>query len=197
MEAWMFRRYLGGALVLLLSYVYRRRKFRDLWNGPNGPPTLFPQQSRDVPREPREKTREEVSTRPRQEWKRRTGKERGKLLPVHSAIASDSRGFLRESRVRRLPLAAVESSVVSPRFPSLPPLVVVVQVSGGDAEETAGVPVKGKAERPDLRRRTWDGWRGEIGPDPWSPTCWIIARIAAKVTSRWTANVGVYHSERR
>lgn len=74
---------------------------------------------------------------------------------MHSAIASDSRGFLREPRARRLPLAAVESSVVSPRLSSLLLVVVVVVVffvgGGGDAEETAGVPVKGKPER-----RTFD-----------------------------------------
>lgn len=71
---------------------------------------------------------------------------------MHSAIASDSRGFLREPRARRLPLAAVESSVVSPRLPLPLLFVVVVLVGGGDAEETMGVPVKGKLER---RRRTF------------------------------------------
>lgn len=52
---------------------------------------------------------------PRRGWRRTRGERRGKLLPVHSAIASDSRGFLREPRARRLPLAAVKSSVVPPR----------------------------------------------------------------------------------
>lgn len=133
-----------------------------VYNGPDALPTAVAT-ARCSARELREKTREEVSTRSGRdkgggegEGEKGPGGEggRGKLLPAHSAIASDSRGFLRESRARRLPLAAVESSVVSPRFPSLPPLVVVVQVSGDDAEETAGVPVKGKPERPDLRRRT-------------------------------------------
>lgn len=83
----------------------------------------------------------------------------GKLLPVHSAIASDSRGFLREPRELSpdtsspLPLAVVESS--ARRFASrtlLRSLPLVVEVDDGvrwrqrrlDAEETAGVPVKGK-----------------------------------------------------
>lgn len=79
----------------------------------------------------------------------------GKLLPAHSAIASDSRGFLREPRARRLPLAA---------FGILPSLRLRSTVVG-DAEETAGVPVKGKPERREpLAERLRDGRRGEIAP---------------------------------
>jgi len=100
-------------------------------------------------------------------------------------------------------LAAVESSVVPPRLSSHLPSVAIVAVvvvgGGGDVEETAGVPVKGKPERRTFGKESSgaDG-SSEIRPDPPEESSrGIIARIAARVTSRWTANVGVYHSERR
>jgi len=73
--------------------------------------------------------------------------------------------------------------------------LLLSDVVGGDTEETAGVPVKGKPERRTFGKELRTD--GEIGPDPEESSRGIIARIAAKVTSRWTANVGVYHSERR
>jgi len=100
---------------------------------------------------------------------------------------------------RRLALAAVESLVASPRLPLRPPSRVV-QVGGVDSMQRRlrGCPLKGRPKGKTFGRESFEQTRSRRDRTRSAqPARGMLARIAAKVTSRPTANVGVYHSERR
>ncbi|TGZ40370.1 hypothetical protein DBV15_07537 [Temnothorax longispinosus] len=164
------RGHVASRRVAPLQNIYSRgRELASLTGGENSAtcetgltdPIFFPQQSqrRDVPRELGRKTREDTTTG--QPTATRVEEDPGR---------EEDRGFLREPRARRLPLAAVESSVVSPRLSSLLLLVVVVVlVDGGAAamqKRPRGCPLKANLKgEPSAKSSGADG-AAEIGPDP-------------------------------
>jgi len=148
--------YISTSSASLLSY--RRRKFRDLWNGPNGPSILFPQQpaARYSAKASRGDARRRLDDRLRRGW-RRTGGEGGGVN--YCQCIRRSLPIVVNSSVS-LVLVACLWQPWNPPVPATPLLVV------GDAEETAGVSVKGKPspERRTFGRELRDGRRGEIAP---------------------------------